>query len=84
MIRNDQKTFIENKLNKWIHEQNIEWKWSSKYTSEQNKKFEQFEALLIEKTKCIKEYAKFSEDLYSKCYLAAIYLLNRTSIVRLK
>jgi transposase InsO family protein len=84
MIRIDQKTFIENKLNKWIQEQNIEWEWSSKYTSEQNEKSERFEALLIEKTRCIKKYAKLSEDLYSECYLAVIYLLNRTSIARLK
>jgi hypothetical protein len=84
MIRNDQKTFIENKLNNWIQEQNIEWEWSSKYTSEQNEKFERFEVLIIEKTKCIKKYAKFSKDLYSECYLAVIYLLNRTFIVRLK
>jgi hypothetical protein len=41
--------------------------------SEQNEKFERFEALLIEKTRCIKEYAKLSEDLYSECYLAVIY-----------
>jgi hypothetical protein len=34
MIRNDQKTFIENKLKKWIQEQNIEWNWLSKYTFE--------------------------------------------------
>jgi hypothetical protein len=84
MIRTDQKTFIENKFNKWIQEQNIEWEWSSKYTSEQNEKFERFEALFIEKTKCVKEYAKLSEDLYSECYLTVIYLLNKTSIVRLK
>jgi hypothetical protein len=30
MIRNDRKIFIENKLKKWIKEQNIEWEWSSK------------------------------------------------------
>jgi hypothetical protein len=84
MIRNDQKTSIENKLKKWIQNQNIEWKWFSKYTSEQNDKFERFDALLTEKARCIREYAKLSEDLYSECYLAVIYLLNRTSIVRLK
>jgi hypothetical protein len=84
MIRTDQKTSIENKLDKWIQEQSIEWEWSSKYTSEQNEKSERFEALLIEKTRCIKEYAKLSEDLYSECYLAVIYLLNKTFIVRLK
>jgi hypothetical protein len=84
MIRNDQETFIENKLKKWIQKQKIEWEWSSKYTSEQNEKFERFEALIIEKARCIKEYAKLSKDLYSECYLAVIYLLNRTSIVRLK
>ncbi len=84
MIRSDQKTFIENKLEKWIKEQSIEWEWSSKYTPEQNEKFERFKALIIEKTRCIRKYAKLSEDLYSECYLAVIYLLNRTLIVRLK
>jgi hypothetical protein len=84
MIRNDQKTFIENKLKKWIQKQRIEWEWFSKYTSGKNDKFERFEVLLTKKAKCIREYAKFSEDLYSECYLTVIYLLNRTSIVRLK
>jgi hypothetical protein len=84
IIRSDQKTSIENKLKKWIQNQRIEWKWSSKYTSEQNDKFERFDALLIEKARCIREYAKLSEDLYSKCYLAVTYLLNRTSTARLK
>ncbi len=84
MIRSDQKTSIENKLNKWIQKQNIAWKWSSKYTSEQSEKSERFEALLIEKTRYIKAYAKILEDLYSECYLAVIYLLNKTFIVRLK
>ncbi len=84
MIRSDQKTSIENKLKKWIQNQSIEWEWSSKYTSEQNDKFERFDALLTEKARCIREYARLSEDLYSECYLAVIYLLNRTSIVRLK
>jgi hypothetical protein len=84
MIRNDQKTFIENKLKKWIQKQRIEWEWSSKYTSEQNEKFERFKTLIIEKARCIKKYAKLSENLYSECYLAITFLLNKTSIVRLK
>jgi hypothetical protein len=84
IIRSDQKTFIENKLKKWIQNQKIEWEWSFKYTSEQNEKSKRFEVLLTEKARCIREYAKLSEDLYSECYLAVTYLLNRTFIVRLK
>jgi hypothetical protein len=63
MIRSDQKTSVENKLDRWIKEQSIEWEWSSKYTPEQKKKFERFEALIIEKTRYIRKYAKLSEDL---------------------
>jgi hypothetical protein len=35
--------------------------------------------MLIEKAKCIKEHAKLSKDLYSKCYFVAAHILNRTS-----
>jgi hypothetical protein len=35
--------------------------------------------MLIEKTKCIKEHAKLSKNLYSECYLVAAHILNRTS-----
>jgi hypothetical protein len=35
--------------------------------------------MLIEKTKCIKEHVKLSENLYSECYLVAAHILNRTS-----
>jgi hypothetical protein len=35
--------------------------------------------LLIEKTKCIKEHAKLSKNLYSECYFVAAHILNRTS-----
>jgi hypothetical protein len=59
--------------------QKINWNWSTKNISEQNKKFERFDELLIEKAKCIKEHAKLSKDFYSECYLVAAYILNRTS-----
>jgi hypothetical protein len=54
------------------------WNWSTKNISEQNEKFERFDELLIEKTKCIKKHAKLSKDFYSKCYLVAAHILNRT------
>jgi hypothetical protein len=41
--------------------QNINWNWSTKNIFEQNEKFERFDELLIEKTKCIKEHAKIVE-----------------------
>jgi hypothetical protein len=59
--------------------QNINWDWSTKNIFEQNEKFEHFNELLIKKTKCIKKHAKLSKDLYSKCYLVAAHILNRTS-----
>ncbi len=33
---------------------------------------------MIEKTRCIREHAKLSEDLFSECYLMTEHLLNRT------
>ena len=80
VIRSDQETFIEEKLKTWISEQKIKWNWFAKNTSFQNEKFECFDVLLTEKIKYIKMYAKFFEKLYSECYLAAVYLINRTSI----
>jgi hypothetical protein len=79
IIRIDQKTFIDKKLEDWMRAQDINWNWSTKNTFEQNEKFERFDELLIEKTKCIKEHAKLSKDLYSKCYLVVAHILNQTS-----
>jgi hypothetical protein len=45
---------------------------------ESNEKFERFDELLIQKTKCIKEYAKLSKDFYSKCYFVVAHILNQT------
>jgi hypothetical protein len=79
IIRIDQEIFIDKKLENWVREQKISWDWSTKNISEQNEKFERFDDMLIEKTKCIKEYVKLSEDFYSECYLVAAHILNRTS-----
>ena len=78
-IRIEQKTLIDSTLKQWLLNQKIAWQWSTKNTSKQNELFERYEILLIEKVKCIRIHAKLSKDFYSKCYLAAIYLLNRTS-----
>jgi hypothetical protein len=64
-----QETSIDLQLENWISDQNIEWNWSAKNTSEQNDKSERFEALLTEKARCIKEFFKLFEDLYPECYL---------------
>jgi hypothetical protein len=80
-IRNEQKISINTKLEDWINNQNIEWDWSSKNILEQNDKSKRFDALLIEKARCIKEFFKLSKDLYPECYLAAAHLLNRTSML---
>jgi hypothetical protein len=45
----------------------------------QNEKFERFDDMFIEKTKCIKEHVKLSKKLYSECYFVAAHILNRTS-----
>jgi hypothetical protein len=79
IIRIDQEIFIDKKLEDWMRAQKINWNWSTTNISEQNEKFECFDELLIEKTKCIKEHAKLSKDFYSKCYLVAAHILNRTS-----
>jgi hypothetical protein len=79
IIRTDQEIFIDKKLEDWMREQEISWDWSTKNILEQNEKFERFDDMLIEKTKCIKEHVKLSKNLYSECYLVAAHILNRTS-----
>jgi hypothetical protein len=61
----------------------INWNWSTKSVFEQNEKFERFDELLIEKTKCIKEHVKMLKDFYSECYLVVAHILNRTSSLTL-
>jgi hypothetical protein len=79
IIRIDQEIFIDKKLENWVREQKINWNWSTKNTSEQNENFKRFNDMLIEKSKCIKEYVKLSKKFYSKCYFVAAHILNRTS-----
>jgi hypothetical protein len=79
IIRIDQEIFIDKKFKNWVRAQKINWNWSTKNIFEQNEKSERFDELLIEKARCIKEHAKLSKDLYSKCYLVAAHILNRTS-----
>jgi hypothetical protein len=79
IIRIDQEIFIDKKLENWMREQDINWNWSTKNTSEQNEKSERFDDMLIEKAKCIKKHVKLSKDLYSECYFVAAHILNRTS-----
>jgi hypothetical protein len=78
IININQEIFIDKKLEDWVRAQQINWDWSTKNIFEQNKKFKRFDELLIEKAKCIKEYAKLSKDFYSECYLVAAHILNRT------
>ncbi len=79
IIRIDQEIFIDKNLENWMREQEINWNWSTKNIFEQNEKFERFDDMLIEKTKCIKKHVKLSKNLYSECYLVAAHILNRTS-----
>jgi hypothetical protein len=82
-IRSEQKTSIDLQLKNWINHQNIEWDWSAKNSFKQNDKSKRFEALLIEKARCIREFFKLFENLYSECYLVVAHLLNRTSMIQL-
>ncbi len=83
-IRSEQKISINIKLKDWINNQNIEWEWSSKNTLEQNEKSERFNAMLIEKARCIRKFFKLFENLYPECYLAVAHLLNRTFMTQLR
>ncbi len=62
-----------------MREQEISWDWSTKNIFEQNEKSERFDDMLIEKTKCIKEHVKLSEDFYFECYFVVAHILNETS-----
>ncbi len=77
IIRSKQKTSIGLNLKNWIIKQKIEWQWSFKNISEQNDKSEKYEVLLIEKTRCIRQHVKLSEDFYFECYLIAKHFINR-------
>lgn len=84
IIRSDQKTSIGGDLEDWMTSQGIDWDWSAKNTPDQKETFERYDALLTEKTRCIRLHAKLPEDLYFECYLAAAYLMNRTPNKSLK
>jgi hypothetical protein len=79
IIRIKQEIFIDKKLKIECVRKTLIENWSTKNTFKQNEKFERFNELLIEKTKCIKEHAKLSKDFYSECYLVAAHILNKTS-----
>jgi hypothetical protein len=61
-----------------MREQKINWNWLTKNTFEQNEKFERFNDILIEKTKCIKKHVKLLKDFYSECYFVVAHILNWT------
>jgi hypothetical protein len=62
-----------------MHAQEINWNWSTKNIFEQNEKFERFNELLIEKTKCVKRHVKLSKNLYSEYSFFVAHILNWTS-----
>jgi hypothetical protein len=78
IIKSSQETSINKHLENWITNQSIIWDWSAKNIFEQNDTSKRYEALLIEKTKCIREHAKLSENLFLECYLTIEHLMNRT------
>ncbi len=78
IIRTNQETSINKRLENWIINQRIIWDWSAKNISEQNDISKRYEVLLIEKAKCIREHAKLSENFFLECYLIAEHLINRT------
>jgi hypothetical protein len=77
IIRTNQETSINKRLENWIINQKIIWDWSAKNILEQNDISKRYEALLIEKAKCIREHVKLSENLFFECYLIAEHLINR-------
>ncbi len=77
IIRTNQETSINKRLENWIINQRIIWNWSTKNTLEQNDKSKRFDAVLIEKAKCIREHAKLLDDLFFECYMTVEHLMNR-------
>jgi hypothetical protein len=77
IIRTSQETSIDKRLENWIINQEIIWDWSAKNILEQNDISKRYEALLIEKTRCIREHAKLSKDLFLECYMTTEHLMNR-------
>jgi hypothetical protein len=67
IIRTNQETSINKRLENWIINQKIIWDWSIKNILEQNDISKRYEVLLIEKAKCIREHAKLSENLFFEC-----------------
>jgi hypothetical protein len=78
IIQTSQKTSIDKRLENWIINQKIIWHWSAKNILEQNDKSKRYEALLIGKTRCIREHAKLSKNLFPECYMTVEHLMNRT------
>jgi hypothetical protein len=78
IIRTSQETSIEKRFENWIINQKIIWDWWAKNIFEQNDISKRYEALLIEKAKCIREHAKLSKNLFLECYLIVEHLMNRT------
>ncbi len=77
IIRTNQETSINKRLENWIINQRIIWNWSAKNILEQNDKSKRYEALLIEKARCIREHAKLSKNLFLECYVIVEHLMNR-------
>jgi hypothetical protein len=80
IIRIDQEIFIDKKLEDWMRAQEINWNWSTKNISEQNEKFERFDELLIEKTKCIKEHANVERSLFRMLSRRCAYIESNVVI----
>ncbi len=78
-IQTSQETSINKRLEDWIINQGITWDWSAKNTFEQNGTSKRYEALLIEKARCIREHVKLPKELFPECYMTAEHLMNRTS-----
>ena len=78
-IRTEKKISIDSTLEQWFLNQKIAWQWSAKNTSKQNELSKKYEVLLSEKVRCIRIHVKLLKKIYSECYLAAVYLLSRTS-----
>ena len=82
-FRTDQESSIGNDVQRLLTELGIDIEWSATDVKEQNGAAERSGGLLTVKARCIRLDAKLPEDLWPECYLAAVYLANRTPTLSL-
>ena len=82
-FRTDQESSIGNDVQRLLTELGIDIEWSATDVKEQNGAAERSGGLQTGKARCIRLDANLPEDLWPECYLAAVYLANRTPTLSL-